>query len=939
MSSNSIQESFAQYKAKFITSLEGMLTNGEVENALLFIREYWKICPNDRDAEIFNLEGVAQFMLGNLDQAELLFTAALIENPDYAESLYNQGIVQEAQNRPCAARFYYSRALYLSDNEPVKADIAAKLQSLPALRDLTSIVIVADNGFPSLRACIDGIRVNLVPGTYELIVVAAPAAADTKEWLLEQADVQLVLSDEAGFARRSRPGVERASGRYVLFLDSTVLVTEQCLPRLIACLESSLEIGAAEPVHDLTRPLLSGEDKRQYLLRLDGRCLLVKTALLHTTGLFSERFASFSAQLADFSLRALGQGFKLVECSDAFVKAALPGSPAESEWGEDHDRFGKKWGFFPLVSLTVADQLVVLIDAEPDRELAVLEVGCGCGATLLSIRNKYPRAAVYGVEPNEAAAKLAASFAQVQIGHPAEAYRHYPSCSFDYIVIDHGIESLDDPWTVLACYRSLLKPTGFLLARLPNVMHFSVIRDILDGNWVPAAVGIVDRPVKSFFTPETVNSLFRQAGFADVTLSGLSAALTPVDEAFVQGLCSIADDHLRDSYLSQHIVVKAGGAEKPQAAKERERTATRDPIIREQGADLGCQVVSKALLIYDLHEDLDRSRQLSVLHGLLVNPVLESGLFGEVAHLHRETLFEVGIDAWTEALLRECATNRPDVMFFHIPFSYQEQVGAALRTIRDEMKIPVVGFATDLITGLDGAYRSLKTVYSAYNTCVSKTISIDTANPALHYPNGDFIIGFPVVNYEQFSPSVCEKDIDVSFTGSVASWARVGNHSRAQYIEYLKPKLGDAGIKALFTDTSGRGFTLAEYAASLNRSKMVINFSQTTAGNRHMKGRVFEILGSGGLLLEEWGPETSRYFTAGEDYVEFSDPEDLFSKICHYQQYHEEQQKIAKAGHEKALTVYNGRNLLTHVLRVLGFKVIQTPEYLGYLNKVQAFLP
>lgn len=359
-------------------------------------------------------------------------------------------------------------------------------------------------------------------------------------------------------------------------------------------------------------------------------------------------------------------------------------------------------------------------------------------------------------------------------------------------------------------------------------------------------------------------------------------------------------------------------------------------LIRDINKEPEKACFNKIFLVYDLHEDFDRNRGFSPLKGLLVDPIKKTGYFKEIVHLAREIMLEYGLERWISELLKECEINKPDIVVFHIPFFYQEGVAIALRHIRDNLKIPVLGYTTDFTTLLGGSYNRYKVFYDLFITCMTKTISIDTANPSRHY-SGDFIIGFTLTDYQVFNPSLTVKETDVSFIGSITLWTNIGNSSRNEYIEYLKPRLDAAGIKYSFIDSTGHAASIEEYAKIINGSKMVINFSQTTAGNRHMKGRVFEALGSGALLLEEEGPETCCFFDSGRDYVEFCSPEDLFIKICYYSKNDTEREKIAASGHKKAVTLYNESNFFRYVLDELGLiegHESSSEEYQNYINKI-----
>ena len=62
------------------------------------------------------------------------------------------------------------------------------------------------------------------------------------------------------------------------------------------------------------------------------------------------------------------------------------------EFRRQCDHFVAAWGFDPTYSSIQRSEVVALLDAHPpETALRVLELGCACGATLLEIKNRYPR--------------------------------------------------------------------------------------------------------------------------------------------------------------------------------------------------------------------------------------------------------------------------------------------------------------------------------------------------------------------------------------------------------------------------------------------------------------------------------------------------------------------------------------------------------------------
>ncbi|MFA7605114.1 MAG: class I SAM-dependent methyltransferase [Rhodocyclaceae bacterium] len=84
--------------------------------------------------------------------------------------------------------------------------------------------------------------------------------------------------------------------------------------------------------------------------------------------------------------------------------------------------------------------------------------------------------------------------------------------SFDCITFLDVLEHSTDPERWLHKARQLLAPGGHILASIPNVGHWSVVADLLEGHWDYAAAGIHCITHLRFFTRSGIEQLMEQGG-------------------------------------------------------------------------------------------------------------------------------------------------------------------------------------------------------------------------------------------------------------------------------------------------------------------------------------------------------------------------------------------------------------------------------------------
>jgi len=120
----------------------------------------------------------------------------------------------------------------------------------------------------------------------------------------------------------------------------------------------------------------------------------------------------------------------------------------------------------------------------------------------------------------------------------------------------------------------------------------------------------------------------------------------------------------------------------------------------------------------------------------------------------------------------------------------------------------------------------------------------------------------------------------------------------------------------------GRGFgsyvTVKELVDIVNHSKISLNFTSSSPPNQHIKQakpRVFEVPMCGGFLLTERFPCIDKHFVDGKEIVIFDTIDEGIEKAKYYLKHEKERNKIAKAGHERALRDHTWTKRLYNIFK------------------------
>lgn len=449
----------------------------------------------------------------------------------------------------------------------------------------TSIVILTYNNLDHTKQCIESIRRYTNKDEYEIIVVDNASSDDTVQWLNEQNDIIKILNSEnQGFPKGCNQGIEISTGENILLLNNDVIVTPHWLDNLTTALYSNENVGAVGAITnscsyyqaiqtnyknydelmkfaDMVN--VSDSAKWEERLKLIGFCMLIKKSVVNKIGLLDERFTPGNFEDDDYSYRIRQAGYKLLLCKDSFIHHY--GSASFGKDSEDYDmllmtnkkKFKDKWGFDPIYSSGVRYDILGLIDDKTTSAIRVLEIGCDCGGTLLQIKNRYKNAELYGIELNEKAANIAKVVANIKSENIENEKLSYEEKYFDYIILGDVLEHLYNPCKVLKNMKKYLKDDGKILASIPNVMHYSVIRELLNGRWSYKDSGILDRTHVRFFTLYEINDMFHKVGYEleEITANGILK--TENDDKFIDSLVNISSEQLKDQFNAYQYIIKA----------------------------------------------------------------------------------------------------------------------------------------------------------------------------------------------------------------------------------------------------------------------------------------------------------------------------------------------------------------------------------------------
>ena len=441
---------------------------------------------------------------------------------------------------------------------------------------MVTALIVAYNELENIKLAVNSFRL-FCDIEISLIIVDNGSNDGLQEWAANQTDLTYVYLDEGHVGYGTAINMVRRELNIhtdLLVMDGGYILTPRYLSRMLELLYSEENIGAVGGMYNTANrnqdfsgnvqsykeavemAYLETQTERKRTVMLFHGAILWKADVLNRIGKFAEEFNSAWQVVDDYCLRAVMQDIKFMVCSNAFLwKMENPGKAYESSNKEGYDVLENKWGIHYFAG-SYNKALCWAIDAGKEDKISVMEIGCACGATLVEIKNRYPNAEVYGSEINDKAAEIAGHFGHVIVNNIEDKNLSLPRKKFDYILLGDILEHLHDPLDTLIYCREFLHDNGSIIATIPNVMHISVMEQLLKGNFTYTEVGLLDKTHIHMFTYNEIIRMFHQAGF-HVHIDATTIPVSEEQKTLIDRLISLEDAAEQHMYEAYQYIVKA----------------------------------------------------------------------------------------------------------------------------------------------------------------------------------------------------------------------------------------------------------------------------------------------------------------------------------------------------------------------------------------------
>ena len=406
-----------------------------------------------------------------------------------------------------------------------------------------SIVIVSYNSKDVMKACIKSIRINNISSSYEIVVVDNASTDGVTEWLESQNDITLIKNqDNKGFGAACNQGIKASSPDYDIFLlNNDTVVSPNAIFWMRMGLYENDRVGATSCMsnnggfQNITEVFDSVSEYIYYATKnnipeyypyenkvwLAGFAVIIKRDVLDQIGLLDLRYGKGYYEDDDIGIRIQKAGYQCIVCHNSFIFHC--GSFSFNNDVEEKNRlsrnnrkvFKEKWGFDIDYYSKSRNEIIQFIKDDEDKPIHVLEIGCGCGATLAKIKYLWPHAEVKGIELIGAVADIGANNLDIIQGNIEEMDAlPYRDDYFDYVIFADVLEHLREPQKVLEKIRRYMKNDAELIVSVPNFMNITVMLPLLRGNLEYADEGILDKTHFKMFTMKSCIEMLTQAGYS-----------------------------------------------------------------------------------------------------------------------------------------------------------------------------------------------------------------------------------------------------------------------------------------------------------------------------------------------------------------------------------------------------------------------------------------
>lgn len=341
----------------------------------------------------------------------------------------------------------------------------------------TAISIVSYNNKEIMKQCIWSIQEHCAPGAYSIVITDNASTDGIAKWLENNSeDITVILSDtNLGFPGGCNICIQYAEpGQDILLLNNDTRMTHNALFWLRMGLYENDNVGATGCISNFAgneqmipvnfqRPeeyvtyakKLNVQMQNPYeeKSRLCGFATLIRRSVLDEIGNLDEAFTPGYFEDDDLSLRIREKGYRLLVCHNSFIyhigsKSFKKNDALDAILVRNYEYTKNKWGYDNLSSAVIsAEEKKCLseLDITNDQAFRLLEIGCGSGNFLSSIKYQYPKASLWGITDCEKELKHCVSNIPILCMDITKTDLPFPDGYFDFILVkEEALQNLSN---------------------------------------------------------------------------------------------------------------------------------------------------------------------------------------------------------------------------------------------------------------------------------------------------------------------------------------------------------------------------------------------------------------------------------------------------------------------------------------------------------------